>query len=262
MKVIVITGSTRGIGAGLAKAFLAAGHAVMICGRNADGVQKALHSLQQNADASRIAAQPCDVTDITSVQSLWDAAVQRFGRVDVWINNAGLSHPEKPFWEQAADTIEAVTETNIRGSMLGAKVAITGMLAQGGGQLFNMWGLGSNGMMVKGFTLYGSTKYAMTYFTKALVKEVKGTNVKVGSISPGMVATDLLIGDYKNTPERFEKMKRIFNILADEVDTVTPWIAAQVLQATDNGARIAWLTKGKIAWRFLSAPFVKRHIIP
>ena len=260
--MIVITGSSRGIGQGLARSFLAMGHAVMICGRNADHLHTALLSLQKEFDPKRIAAQPCDVTDHASVQALWMAAVQSFGRVDIWINNAGLSHPEKPFWEQSPETIQAVTDTNIRGTMNGAKVAISGMLAQGGGHLFNMWGLGSNGMMVKGFTLYGTTKYAMTYFTKALVKEVKGTSVRVGSISPGMVATDLLIGDYKNNPERFAKMKRIFNILADEVSTVTPWLARQVLQSTHNGARIAWLSKGKIVYRFLSAPFVKRKIIP
>ena len=77
-------------------------------------------------------------------------------------------------------------------------------------------------------------------------------------LSPGMVVTDLLTHDY--TPEEFEKAKKIFNILADKVETVTPWLASGCSPAGRNGSRVAWLTKGKAARRFATAAFSKRDL--
>ena len=115
-------------------------------------------------------------------------------------------------------------------------------------------------MKVDGLLLYGSTKYAIQYFTDALVKEVKGTPVQVGFILPGMVVTDLLLEGYNQWPDKLKQAKRIFNILADRIETVTPWLADRILSTNQNGARISWLTKPKIAWRFLSAPFRNRDV--
>ncbi|HFB52617.1 MAG TPA: SDR family NAD(P)-dependent oxidoreductase, partial [Anaerolineae bacterium] len=83
MKTIVITGSTRGIGRGLATEFLKRGCNVVISGRTADTVERALAELRRDFPAGRIAGHLCDVTDISQVQSLWDAAVAAFGQVDI-----------------------------------------------------------------------------------------------------------------------------------------------------------------------------------
>lgn len=123
-----------------------------------------------------------------------------------------------------------------------------------------MDGFGSNGRHLDGMSIYGTSKRAVNHFTRALIKETSGTNVKVSHLSPGMVVTDLLIGDYE-TPEDLERAKRIFNILADKVETVTPWLADQILANNKSGANIAWLTTPKIAMRFMTAPFNKRNVL-
>ena len=82
----------------------------------------------------------------------------------------------------------------------------------------------------------------------------------VGALQPGMVATDLLTQQYKDRPEQWERDKRIFNILSDRVETVTPWLAQRVLANRKTGVRITWLTRAKLMGRFLTAPFHKRDV--
>jgi NAD(P)-dependent dehydrogenase (short-subunit alcohol dehydrogenase family) len=260
MKTVVITGSTRGIGHGLANSFLALGCQVVISGRTPTSVEPAVAALSENFQSDRIFGYACNVTQFAQVQQLWDATQAHFGQIDIWINNAGLANPQLDFWEHPPERIRAVVETNITGAMYGAKVALSGMLAQEFGAFYNMEGLGSDGRKVEGLTLYGSTKYGLSYLTDALVEETKDTPVLVGALRPGMVVTDLLTGQYEDRPEDWEKAKRIFNILADRVETVTPWLAQKVLENNETGVRISWLTRRKALWRFLTAPFSKRDL--
>ncbi len=260
MKIIVITGSTRGIGYGLADSFLALGCAVAISGRTPAGVKKAVAALSAKHKPDNVLGHPCDVTQFEQAQALWDAAHTHFGRIDIWINNAGVAHPQLDFWTHPPEQIKAVIETNLIGAMYGSKAALNGMLTQGFGSLYNMEGLGSNGRRVEGLTLYGSAKYGLRYLNQALAQEVKDTPVLVGALRPGMVITDLLTGQYEEGSAEWQRAKRIFNILADRVETVAPWLARQVLANTKNGTLISWLTRGKIMGRFLVAPFRKRDL--
>jgi NAD(P)-dependent dehydrogenase (short-subunit alcohol dehydrogenase family) len=261
MKTIVITGSTRGIGYGLADSFLALGCAVTVSGRTSAAVEGAVSRLASGHEAGRIWGQACDVTQLQQVQALWDAAKARFGAIDIWINNAGISHPQLDFWAHAPEQIEAVVHTNLVGAMYGAQVALRGMLDQGFGSFYNMEGLGSDGRRVEGLALYGTTKRGLAYFTDALIKEMQGTPVLVGGLRPGMVLTEMLTGQYdEERPEDWEAARRIFNILADRVEVVTPWLARKVLDNQRSGVRIRWLTKGKVMSRFLLAPFRKRDL--
>lgn len=260
MKIVVITGSTRGIGYGLADAFLDLGCAVTITGRTPASVEGAVSKLSAKHEADRILGQTCDVTQIEQVQALWDAAVAHFGRIDIWINNAGISHPRRDFWEHSPKRIQAVMDTNLVGVMYGSQVALRGMLDQGFGSVYNVEGMGSDGRQVEGMTLYGTTKYGLHYLTDALVEETKRTPVLVGALSPGMVITDMLTSEEVRSEEDWETTKRIFNILADRVEDVTPWLARQVLDNDKTGVRIKWLTRGKIMARFLTSPFRKRDL--
>jgi NAD(P)-dependent dehydrogenase (short-subunit alcohol dehydrogenase family) len=264
MKSIVITGSTRGIGYGLADAFLALGCQVTVSGRtqaSVDGATAALAAHHVDA-ASRMAGFPCDVARFEQVQALWDAAVARFGSVDIWINNAGISNRVKDYWNLEPEEVCSVVETNIIGSMYGTTVALRGMLAQGRGALYNLEGLGSrDGRKVKGLSVYGTTKAALRYFTEAVALDTAGTPVIAGVILPGMVITDMITSQYVNRPEEWQRFKRILNIIADRVETVAPWIARRVLENTRNGARIQWITGPKMMGRFLTAPFHKRHVV-
>ena len=92
---------------------------------------------------------PCDVTDLGPVRFLWDEAARAFGRVDIWINNAGIMNTAKVYWELDLAEIGAVVATNILGVMYGSQVAFQGMLAQGHGQIYNLEGMGSNGNMAR-----------------------------------------------------------------------------------------------------------------
>jgi len=261
MRVIVITGSTRGIGYGLAVALLERGCAVMLNGRNPQRVDEVVRQLAGRYTPERVFGQAGDVTDFGQVQALWDAAYQHYGKIDVWINNAGQASSQAAAWELPADVLASVVDTNVVGTLYGSKVAMQGMLSQGYGMIYLMLGFGSDGRMLAGLTLYGTTKAAVRYFFDALVKEVEGTPVKVGALSPGMLATDLVTSSRKTNPENWERVKRALNLLGDRAETVVPWLAERILAQQPNGAEIRWLTGRKLMWRLASAPFHKRHVV-
>ena len=260
MKTIVITGSTRGIGFGLAHEFLARNHAVVVSGRSQEGVDRAVQELISRHGADRILGQPCDVGVFDQVQALWHAAKAHFGRIDIWVNNAGMGNQMFVFWEQPWEKIQAIIHANLVGLMYGSKIAMQGMLDQGGGQIYNMEGFGSNGSIRKGLLIYGTSKAGVAYFNKGLISETRGTPVRVGILSPGMVPTDLLLGGYAGG-EDARRARRIFNILADRVETVTPFLVERMLANNRHGARISWISRPKIFWRFMTAPFINRHVL-
>ena len=73
--------------------------------------------------------------------------------------------------------------------------------------------------------------------------------------------TEMVTGQYKERPEEWERVKHIFSILADRVETVTPWLARRVLDNKRNGVRFNWLSRPKLMMRFLTAPFARRNVI-
>ena len=261
MKTIIITGSTRGIGLGLAENFLKKGQRVVISGRTSDAVNEVTQGLGERFPPDRILGVACDMRVYPQVQSLWDKSADHFGAVDIWINNAGVAQAQSAFWDLDPEKIRSLVDTNLTGAMFGAKVALGGFLEQGYGAFYNMEGLGSDGRKVEGLALYGVSKYGLSYLTRSLADEVKNTAVIVGAIRPGMVLTDLILKRYeKKQPEEWADARRIFNILADKVETVTPFIVDEVLNNTQNGKIISWLTPGKILWRFATASFSKRDL--
>jgi NAD(P)-dependent dehydrogenase (short-subunit alcohol dehydrogenase family) len=260
MKSVVITGSTRGIGYGLADSFLALGCAVVVSGSSEAGVDEALSKLSERHDQGRILGKPCDVTDCTHVEGLWDSSVDRFGKVDIWINNAGVGHPQGLTWEQSAETIRKVLDVNRAGTIHGAIVAARGMLDQGHGALYNMLGAGSDGRRIHGLSIYGTSKSAVAFLTQVMAREARDKPMIIGAISPGMVITELVTKQFEGRPDDWQRAKRIFNLIADRVETVTPWLAKRILANEKNGETIAWLTTAKMLGRFLSMPFRKRDI--
>ncbi|AYF76992.1 SDR family oxidoreductase [Nocardia yunnanensis] len=252
-RTVVVTGGTRGIGLGLARALLARGHRVAVCGTDAGRLEATRATL---GDAAAVVA--ADLTDRAAVQALWNAAVERFGGVDIWINNAGVSHDRTPLWQLPEAEVRKVLDTNLLGVVNGCAVAVAGMAAGAGGHVWNMEGLGSDGRTVPGLGVYGASKRAVTYLTKALAAEVPA-GVSVGLLSPGMVTTDLLTHGYAD-PVELAKARKVFNILADRVETVTPWLAERAVTRTRNGAHVSWLTTGKVARRFAAAPFRTRDL--
>ncbi len=259
-KNIVITGSTRGIGYGLAEAFLQLGCAVVVGGRSSESSARAAERLAARYDADRVFGLACDVTIPAQVASLWQGAVAHFGKVDIWVNNAGYTGEMDMVWERPAAEVQSVIDTNLVGTILGAQVALRGMQAQGHGAIYNMEGMGSDGRKHAGLTLYGTTKCAVHYFTESLAMEAKDTQIIVGGLRPGMVATDLLRERYKDRPDDWERAKKIFNILAERVEHVAPWLAQRMLANRTNGVILSYSSPWKMLWKFLRSPFVKEQV--
>ncbi len=158
--------------------------------------------------------------------------------------------------------MKRLVDVNLTGTLFGLKVAVASMIEQGRGQVWLTEGFGSDGATQPGMAAYGSTKRAVRYLQKALLKDTAKTPVQVCTLSPGIVVTDLLVGDYDLTSGEWERAKRIFNILGDRVETVTPWLAEHVLAADKPGTRVAWLTRRRAFARFMTAPLHKRNLFP
>jgi NAD(P)-dependent dehydrogenase (short-subunit alcohol dehydrogenase family) len=261
MKAVVIAGSTRGIGFGLAEGFLRKGCRVVVSGRTADGVMDAVRRLT-HLPVGEVLGVPCDVTDAGQVQSLWDEAVKRFGAVDIWVNNAGVAHAPLRMSQLTPQQIREVIETNLIGAMNGARVAMRGFESQGYGALYNMEGLGSDGRNVKGMALYGATKYGLHYLTVSLAREVRGTGVIVAALRPGMVLTDLLMRPFDGRPQEWERARKVFNLLAERVDIVAPFLVERMLSNRKNGVIIKYLTPARLLLRLVGSVFRPRTLFP
>ncbi|MBN1412830.1 MAG: SDR family oxidoreductase [Spirochaetales bacterium] len=261
MKHIVITGSTRGIGFGLAREFLKTGNKVTICGRSKNTLKNALAALEKEFGRENIQGVSCDAARPRELENLLRHADKKQGKIDIWINNAGISHTKENIWEIPEREIEDVIRINILGAVYGSRIAYRYMAEQGGGAIYNMEGLGSNGMITPGLGLYGTSKKALTYFTRALCREAGKGPVKIGFLRPGMVTTDLLLNGMPEDSKEAERVKRVFNILADKVETVTPYLVKKVIKNRKQGARIQWLTRRKVFFRFLTASFFRRKVI-
>ena len=225
-------------------------------GRDATRLEQALAALA--SEAGQCAGQACDVTSSEQVQALWDLAVRRFGRVDIWINNAGLARTVWPILDVPQAELETMVTTNMLGTINGSRVAARGMKAQGQGKVFNMLGGGSDGEYFPGMGIYGTTKRGLDYFTRALVKELAHTGVIVGKIRPGMIITEAVVREARADMANFTKSRRLMNNLVDTVETVSPFLVDRILAADRSGLRIRWLTPAKMTRRMLAGMVRKR----
>ena len=263
MRTAVITGSTRGLGFEMAKLFHQNGWNLVINGVNPQRLDKAAEELRRLPGGGKVEGFAGSVASAEELRSLAAFAAERFGVIDVWINNAGVNQPMKAIWELSEDEIDAVLDIDLRGAILGSRAAARQMEKQPeGGFIYNIEGYGSNDAMMLGLNLYGTSKRAVTHFTRALAKELdeRGRKVKAGLLSPGIMITDFTVKALggKESISLPEKTKKVYNILGDYPDVVAAHLVKGMLANTKNNAHIEWLTGGKAAWRFMTAPFNKR----
>jgi NAD(P)-dependent dehydrogenase (short-subunit alcohol dehydrogenase family) len=259
MSNVVVTGSTKGIGRGLAEEFVRRGHNVTVSSRSADDAQRVATQLAQ-LGPGKAAGTACDVSAKAQVQALWDYASSRFGSVDIWINNAGHATARFLVHELPERLVHTLIDSNLKGAVFGSQVAITGMRAQGHGALYNVLGGSFQGnRLTPNMGVYSATKAGIWRLTKYLLEENKNRGLMIGSISPGMLISDNWFDEQKHlTEEEWLQVKPLLNTLCDYVETATPWIVDQVLANKDYGKRIAWLTGGKIIKRFFDAKVLGR----
>jgi len=256
IKTVVITGSTRGIGFHLTVEFLKRGHQVIINGTSKDSVNKALTRLNELGFSAQGFAG--HVADHDFPELLFRFTNKKYGKVDIWINNAGIAQSTKKAWNLEPGEVQHLLSVNLIGLINCTSVVYRLMAEQGHGKIFNMEGLGSDGRIIDKQALYGTSKRAVGYFTRAFAKECMEGPVQVGILSPGMVVTDFILKPMeKNTPEDRKRTQNIFNLLGDKPETVAAVLVPQLLNSQQNYDRIEYLTKWRMIRKLLSAIFKK-----
>lgn len=189
-KVIIITGSTRGFGLAVARACGREGAAVVVSSRRQEAVDIAIADLRvAGVTADGMA---CDVAELEQVEALGAFAASKFGRFDVWVNNAGWTAPYGPAMHIDPATFLRTVNTNIVGTYHGSLVALTAFLQEGKGKLINVLGRGSDGRASPMQTAYAASKAWVRSFTASLAEDYKETGVGIFGINPGMMTTDFL----------------------------------------------------------------------
>lgn len=261
MKTVVITGSARGLGLEMAKQFVQNDFQVVICDILEDKLKEAKETLKSISKEAHILEVVCDVTKEEDLQNVMNKTLENFGSVDIWINNAGVNQPMVPIWEVGSDKINRLIDIDLKSAIIGSKIAMKQMIKQGYGQIYGIEGYGSNDAMMTGLSVYGTSKRGLTYFLKALAKEVddKHLPIKVGLLAPGIMITDFIT--HSMGTESFElpeKTKKVYNILGDYPDVIAEFLVSRIINNNKNGVRINWLTNAKASFRFMTCAFNKR----
>lgn len=262
MKTVVITGSTRGLGFEMAKQFRKNDFNVVVCGTNNAGIEKAVGELNSMSGKGELLGVKCNVTNSEEVEALCAEASDKFGNIDVWINNAGVNQSYKYAWELDSSEMDYLFGVDLKGTINGTNVAVRQMMKQGCGAIYNVEGMGSNDAIQCKFALYGTAKRAVTYYTDAVAKELAEVSspIIIGKLSPGIMITDFLTSSkgQKDAYELEEKTKKVYNILGDYPDVIAEYLVTKMIANTKTNCRIEWLTGKKAAWRFMTAKFNKR----
>ena len=184
-KVVVITGGTSGIGRACVEAFLAEGCRVAICARSTDKLEQA----ERHFAGKPLLTVQTDVSSASGMERLAAQTAERFGGIDVWINNAGM-YPKGYLAEMSLDLWRQTFAVNVDGVLYGARAAIPHLRARGGGVIINAASFATY-MPTAGRGAYGITKAAVGHMTKILGAELAPDNIRVVSYMPGFVTTDL-----------------------------------------------------------------------
>ncbi len=187
-KTVIITGAGRGIGAAAAEAMAAEGAAVMLLARGAAEITALATRLRKSGVQAE--AMTCDVARFGQVQAAVTRAKEIFGRVDVMVNNAAVIEPIGPMARADPDAWAAATDITFKGVFHGMRAVLPLMRAQGSGLILNM-GSGAAHNPMEGWSHYCASKAAGIMLTRCAYLENKGQGVRVFSLSPGTVATDM-----------------------------------------------------------------------
>ena len=186
-KVVVITGASSGLGEATARHLSELGATVVLGARRLTRLEALQREL---AEAGGVAfAISTDVTDAGQVKRLVDAAVRKFGRIDVMINNAGLM-PHSPLERQRIDDWNRTIDVNIKGVLYGIAAALPHMQRQKTGHIINVSSVAGHKVTPAG-AVYAATKHAVLALSEGLRQEVKAYNIRTPVISPGAIATEL-----------------------------------------------------------------------
>jgi NAD(P)-dependent dehydrogenase (short-subunit alcohol dehydrogenase family) len=187
--VVLITGALTGIGRATAIAFAREGNRVVVSGRREEAGRALAAELRAlGAEAEFLRA---DVRFEAEVRSVVEQTVERFGRIDVAVNNAGTEGQLAPIVEQSAANYEDTFAVNVLGTLLSVKHEMRAMLAQGSGSIINLSSIAGQ-VGIAGASVYAASKHAVEGITKSAALEGAAAGVRVNAVAPGPVATEML----------------------------------------------------------------------
>ncbi len=243
-QVIVITGSSRGLGFAIAQAAAAAGAKVVISSRTADAVAAAVAALR--AAGGEASGRACDVGDLAQVEALAEFAGRVYGRFDVWINNAGYAPPFGPAMHIAPPAFMRAVQTNMVGTYHGSLVALRAFLPERRGKLINILGRGADGRPVPLQNGYAASKAWERSFTLGLAQEYKASGVGIYALNPGMMTTDFLtdlqaVSGYEDRLKAMPTIIRMWATPPEKPARKVIWLASN---ATDGKTGLALSAMG------------------
>jgi NAD(P)-dependent dehydrogenase (short-subunit alcohol dehydrogenase family) len=254
-KTAVITGGTRGIGRAIAERYGRAGAQVVVASSQADSVERTLAELR--AQGVACAGQPCDVSDLAQVQALMQLALDTFGRVEIWVNNAAVSGPFGYSLDVPPEEWRRVIEVNVFGCYHGCVTALPHMIARGGGKIINLSGGGATRAQ-RYLSAYSTSKAAIVRLTEGFARDYKDQRgISFNVLTPGMVPTDMLnnfrtVGPGGAAIAALPKVMKIFGTTAEETAELALRMASR---ATDgvSGKVFEIMPRRRILWRLATA---------
>lgn len=189
-RVVVVTGGSRGLGAGIVQSYLDSGDLVATCARSRTDQVDRWQS--DDATGDRILFHEVDLSDREATTAFVRAAMERWGRVDVLVNNAGVAR-DGVLGMARDDDVDAVIDLNLKGTLHITKLVSRRMLARGSGSIVNISSIvGLSGY--RGLSVYSATKAALDGLTRALARELGSRGITVNSVAPGYLRTEMSHG--------------------------------------------------------------------
>ena len=220
-KVALITGASRGLGAGLAERFLEHGLRIAACARSKP---------ELGGDVDKVLTVAADVTDAEAMQQLCDDAVARFGHLDLWINNAGLLAPIGPLSDNDPSEFARHIEVNVVGVFNGSRAFIRHLHARGGdGVLLNI-SSGAARNAYAGWSAYCAGKAAVDRMSESIALEEADTGLRVHAVAPGIIDTDMQAMIRDCSPEQFPRVQKFLDLKANEGFSSPAFIADRLLE--------------------------------
>jgi NAD(P)-dependent dehydrogenase (short-subunit alcohol dehydrogenase family) len=191
-RTAIVTGGSHGLGLEIARTYVAAGARVLVCARDATALHRARTQLESVAsDLASVATAIVDVSVPAAVEGLVSYALERFSRIDVLVNNAGVYGPKGLTEHVDWDAWEQTVRVNLFGSVLCCRAVLPHFRAMGYGKIIQLSGGGATSPLPR-LSAYAASKAAVVRMAETLAEEVRGTGIDVNAIAPGALNTRLL----------------------------------------------------------------------